>query len=301
MIWDGLAILSAAFNALGSVLQRRGAARAPAADAMRLRLVLDLARSPATVGGIGAMIVGVALQAAALHGAPLTLVEPILVVELPLTLLLAARVFGARVERRTWGAIVLSAASLAAFLLLASPSGGGVRRVSTLAWAATLVCTVTLVAGLIALALRADGTHRAILLGVAAGAGHGLSATLMKATTVAAAHGVAAAFGAWQLYAMVIAGGVSVYLYQNALQAGTLVAAQPALNVTDPGVSVCFGVLLYGEHVRGGFYVIPEVAAMAALVPALVVLARASAPSLAAGARERRAGASAHVHAHAGR
>jgi uncharacterized membrane protein len=290
MVWELLAVLSAAFNALGSLLQRRGASQAPPEHAMRLRLVADLAHSPAAVAGIGALTVGVALQATALHGAPLTLVQPILVVELPFTLLLARLLFGARVSRRAWLAILITAGALAGLLLAAAPSGGTVARPSSLAWVASLLATVGLVALLVGAALRVNGARRAALLGVAAGAGHGLSATLMKATTVAAAHGLTSALGAWQLYGMLIAGGGSVFLYQNALQAGTLVAAQPALSVTEPAFGVCYGVLLFGEDVRGGGSLAPEIVCLALLVPGIVLLARSqprqSAPAFSSAPRE---------------
>jgi drug/metabolite transporter (DMT)-like permease len=278
MAWELLAVLSAAFNALGSLLQRRGASRAPPEHAMRVQLIGDLVHSRATVGGLVALAFGVVLQATALHGAPLTLIEPILVVELPFTLLLARLLFGARVSRRAWLAILITGGALAGLLLAAAPSGGAVAHASTLAWIAALAATAGLVALLIGAALRVDGARRAALLAIAAGAGHGLSATLMKATTAAAAHGVLSALGAWQLYGMVIAGGGSVFLYQNALQAGTLVAAQPALSIADPALSVCYGVLLFGEHVRGGAHLVAAGVCLALLLPGIVLLARSQPP-----------------------
>ena len=56
----------------------------------RIGLVVDLLRRPVWLGGIAAMIGGVVLQALALHGGAIAFVEPILVLELPATLLLAA-------------------------------------------------------------------------------------------------------------------------------------------------------------------------------------------------------------------
>jgi drug/metabolite transporter (DMT)-like permease len=241
---------------------------------MRLRLLADLARSPAAVGGVGALIVGVALQATALHGAPLTLVEPILVAELPFALLIAGLLFGEGLDGRTWLALLLTSGALALLLWSASPSGGSVHRASALAWGASLAATAALVAILLSIASPIRGGARAALLGVAAGAGHGLSATLMKATTVAGADGAASLFGAWQLYAMVATGAGSVYLFQNALQAGPLAAAQPALSISDPAMSACFGMLLFGERVRGGPYVIAQATCMLVLALGLNMLAR---------------------------
>jgi hypothetical protein len=73
---------------------------------------------------------GFLLQAAALGNGQLSVVEPILVLELPFTLLLATRVFHARLHRREWGAAIAMSAGLAALLYALSPRAGkpaGVR------------------------------------------------------------------------------------------------------------------------------------------------------------------------------
>jgi drug/metabolite transporter (DMT)-like permease len=71
-------------------------------------------------GGILAVIGGFLLQAAALGGGDLSVVEPILVFELPATLILASRVFGTRMRAREWGAAAGMTAGLAALIYLLS-------------------------------------------------------------------------------------------------------------------------------------------------------------------------------------
>jgi drug/metabolite transporter (DMT)-like permease len=269
-----LCVLAAAAYALGSVLQRRGAISAPRSEGLRLGLIVDLLRRPVWLGGIVAMIVGVVLQAAALHGGAISLVEPILVAELPLTLLFAALIFRATIDRRTGLAIVVMSGALSALLLLASPSGGDVSGVSGLAWILSLVATGGLIVLLVAVGLPSPPAGRAGLLGVASGLGHGLSATLLKATTVLAAQGIVLMLSSWKPYAAVVAGGVSLYLYQVALQSGPLVAGQAGLNIVDPLSGAVFGVVLFGEHIRHGSLLAAEVASAAVLVAAIIVLAR---------------------------
>jgi drug/metabolite transporter (DMT)-like permease len=269
-----LCVLAAAAYALGSVLQRRGAISAPRSEGLRLGLIVDLLRRPVWLGGIVAMIVGVVLQAAALHGGAISLVEPILVAELPLTLLFAALIFRATIDRRTGLAIVVMSGALSALLLLASPSGGDVSGVSGLAWILSLVATGGLIVLLVAVGLPSPPAGRAGLLGVASGLGHGLSATLLKATTVLAAQGIILMLSSWKPYAAVVAGGVSLYLYQVALQSGPLVAGQAGLNIVDPLSGAVFGVVLFGEHIRHGSLLAAEVASAAVLVAAIIVLAR---------------------------
>jgi hypothetical protein len=220
------------------------------------------------------MILGVALQALALHGGAITLVEPILVAELPLTLLFAAVIFRAGIDRRTGVAILVMSGALCALLLLARPSGGDVKGVPGLAWVLSLVATGGLTVALVAVGLRSPPAARAGLLGIASGVGHGLAATLLKASTVLAAQDLLLMLSSWKPYAAVAAGGVSLYLFQVALQSGPLVAAQSGLNIVDPLSGACYGLVLFGERGRDGSLLAAEAACAVILVGAIVVLAR---------------------------
>jgi hypothetical protein len=269
-----LSVLAAGAYALGSVLQRRGAITSPGRGGIRLGLVVDLLRRPVWLAGIAAMIIGVALQAVALHGGAIALVEPILVAELPLTLLFAALIFHARVDRRTGGTIVVMSAALSVLLVLARPRGGHVAGVPVFAWMLSLAAVGGLVAALVMVGRRSPPAGRAALFGIASGVGHGLSATLLKATTVVAVQGVVVMLSSWKIYIAVVAGGLSLYLYQVALQSGPLVAGQAGLNLLDPITGTCFGLLLFGEHIRAGSLLAAEAACVLVLIAAVIVLAR---------------------------
>ena len=121
-----------------------------------------------------------------------------------------------------------------------------------------LVATGGFEAVLLIAALRTRGEPRAALLGLAAACGYALTAALMKQAMSALADGPAAFFSTWQLYATAAAGVGSLFLLQNALQAGTLVASQPMLTIGDALISSCFGVLLFAEDMRFGWWLVPE-------------------------------------------
>jgi drug/metabolite transporter (DMT)-like permease len=63
------------------------------------------------------------------------------------------------------------------------------------------------------------------------------------------------------------------------MNAGRLVAAQPGLTLTDPVVSILWGVLVFREQVRTGWFL--ALAAVGALVIAGAVLVLARSPLLA--------------------
>jgi hypothetical protein len=64
----------------------------------------------------------------------------------------------------------------------------------------------------------------------------------------------------WELYGMITTGVLGMLLLQSALNAGQLISAQPGLTLTDPIVSILWGVLVFGERVRTGWFVILAVA-----------------------------------------
>lgn len=268
-----LALLAGASNALASVLQRRVAKAAPESDAFKFALILDLLRSPMWLGGIGALIAAFVLQAAALSMAGLSLVQPLLAVELPFTMILIALLPPRGLHQVPWTAVILLSAGLAVLLVALSPDEG-YHVPTTAAWIIATVGTVGCVAGLIALAWVVPGPVRAILLGISTSVGFALTAAFMNTATRKFERGVAIAFTSWQIYAMALAGLASLFLLQNALQSGSLVAVQPALTISDPVASIILGVYLFGEDVQGGPWVILEAAGMGLILLGSIGIAR---------------------------
>ena len=268
-----LALLAGASNALASVLQRRVAKAAPEADAFKFALILDLLRSPMWLGGIGALIAAFVLQAAALSIAGLSLVQPLLAVELPFTMILIALLPPRGLTRVPWTAVVLLSVGLAVLLFALSPDEG-YHLPSGSAWIIATTGTAGCGAALIALSWLIRGPVRAVLLGITTSIGFALTAAFMNTATHDFERGLRAVVTSWQLYAMALAGLGSLFLLQNALQSGTLVAVQPALTISDPVASIILGVYLFGENVRGGPWVLLEAAGMALLLLGSIGIAR---------------------------
>jgi drug/metabolite transporter (DMT)-like permease len=279
-----LAVLAACANATSSVLQRKAGKRVSQGENLSLRLIGSLLHQPVWFGGILAVTIGFLLQAAALGSGELSVVEPVLVLELPFTLLLATRVFHSRLHRREWGAIAGMSAGLAALLYSLSPTGGTPQNVRWYAWVIGIGVNLAFVAAMVAWGRRSPagagadgqpgGALRAAVLAVGAGAGFGLTAALIKGMTTNFSHGIAAVFTSWQLYAMVVAGVGAMFLVQSAMNAGRLVAAQPGLTLTDPIVSVLWGVFVFHEQVRTGWYLVMFGIGAAVIAAAVVLLAR---------------------------
>jgi drug/metabolite transporter (DMT)-like permease len=268
------ALLTSLFNGLASVLQRQAAETAPQSAALHLSLFAYLIRRKIWLAGIGMVILAAVCQAAALATGPVALVQPIFIIELPFTLLVASRVNRRPLPRMTWWAVGLVTVALGGGLAAAAPSGGS-DQAGTKVWVTALIVTGVFEAVVIGVGVRARGNARAAALGLAAACGYALTATLMKTAVSNLSRGPGAFFTTWQLYATAAAGVGALFLLQNALQAGRLVAVQPPLTLGDALISSSYGVTIYGENVRtsGGLLVI-EIAAVIAIALGCIQLSR---------------------------
>jgi drug/metabolite transporter (DMT)-like permease len=190
-------------------------------------------------------------QGSALIFGPLALVQPILMVELPFTLVFAAAVFGRRLDARSAVSMLGLTAGIVLLLVAVAPSGG-VTTVRPERWLFALPLTAAAVA---ALAMAGRSLRHAVgatLLGGSAAVSFALTAALMKDATERIPRGAAAFFGTWQIYLTAVVGLVALFLLQNAYQAGPLAASQPALTLGDALVSLVYSVVLFDERLRLG-------------------------------------------------
>lgn len=269
-----LILAAAVMNAVASVCQRRASRDESDDRGGGVRLVLDLLQRPVWLAGITAMVAGFLLQAVALTVGGIALVQPLLVAELPLTLLLGSWVFHSGLHRRAWVAIGGLALGLAMFVFGLSPTGGDPGATPLALWLVAGGLVVAIVVALVLLARRLRAS-KAALLGVATGAAFGLVASLVAGAGAAWSDG---GFGllatSWQTYAAIVVGPLSFFLLQNALQAGSLVASQPGFTLVNPLVAVLWGILVFGEQPRGGAWFALTAAGACLITAATILLMR---------------------------
>ena len=282
MLAIALALCAAACNAVGSVFQRRAARTVPDADAMSPRLVKDLLHRPVWLIGVAGLIGGFGCQIAALSSGSLALVQPLLVSELPLTLLLAIPALGSTPGRRGWRGIAAVCAGLALLLLCADPRPG-THHPGWLGWTVAGGVVAALLAGLLGGSRIAAGPLRTALLAGAAGLGFGATAAVMKVTSSAAGAGLAGVLTSWPPYVMVAVGIFSFTVLQNAFQSGALLYAQPAVTIVDPVAATILGLLLFHDRLRGGSWLGGELAGAALLAWGSIVISHAPVFSVAEG------------------
>jgi hypothetical protein len=181
-------------------------------------------------------------------------------------------VFHRRLDRASWVDIAAMTLGMALFLFALRPTAGDPGRPDGLAWALGAGVTGAVVCGLAAAGLIASGSRRAALFGGASGVAFALTATFMSGALSAGLS--TSLFTRWQTYLVVVAGLVAMLLLQGGLQAGSLVAVQPGVTLSDPVVAVVLGTTLFAESVRTGPWVAAQVVGAVAVGWGAVRLSR---------------------------
>jgi drug/metabolite transporter (DMT)-like permease len=219
------------------------------------------------------MISGFLLHAVSISVSHIALVQPILVAELPFTLVLAALAFRLPISRRDWLAVGMATVGLGVFLGCLAPTGGDPGQASGATWALGAGVTAAAVATLAILGYRAAREHGAALLGIATGAAFGLNSALIAGAGASVKHGHNL-LTTWQTYAIAALAPTSFFLLQNALRKGNLVATQPGFTLTNPLVSVAWGLAVFGEHGRVGPFLAGTVAGAVLIAAGTITLSQ---------------------------
>lgn len=269
------AVGAALSNAFATVLQRKAALSVPRSDKLRAGLMLDLLRRPVWLVGIAAVITAAVCQAVALATGPMTIVQPLFVLELPLALVIATVLLRGRLSRSGWAAVCAVVAGLAVALLAASPEGNRTHAPMD-RWIPALAVCAALLAGLVIVALRRpEGRGRAACFGLATAVSYAVTAALMKTSMHTLDDGGVTAFlTTWQTYGFALFGMAALFFLENAMQAGPLVASQPAITLGDAGVSLALGITIYEEHVRGGWWLPVQLLGAALIAAGVLALSK---------------------------
>lgn len=267
------AISAALVFGIASVADQRSTKRVKQRRTLSPRIFLDLARQPLWLASVVGTVAGFALQVVALRFGPLALVEPLLVCDLIFAVLISAYL------RKRWdpvllGGVVVTAAGIAGFLVVAQPSNGQ----SHVSFYVVLPLAAGLAAAVFAcLAVAARSARlRPLALALACGINYGVAAFLVKLVVSDVSGGLPALLTDWPIYALAIVGPLGFLLNENAFQQGTLIA--PVLSIItacDPVISIVLASLWLNEKLSSTpAGVAGEVAALIVMITGIVVVAQ---------------------------
>ena len=268
------ALLTSLTNALAVTLQHI-ASTSEVEKSKGWTFVKYLLRHPLWLLGWLALCGSLIFQALALHFGPLSLVQPILVTELILALVLRQLWLHQSIRGITWLAAIITAAGLVIFLVVSAPRGGSFLPTSS-AWTTPSIVCVAGVALLVALAQRGSPARRAALFASATAVMWALEATFIKATTdTISALGFGDVFTRWPVYALIVGGIVGLLCEQAALHVGPVSVSQTFIVIVDPIVSVALGIWLYRERLHhDALHLTVSAVAFAVMCTGIVALTR---------------------------
>jgi drug/metabolite transporter (DMT)-like permease len=269
-----LAVIGALANALTSILQRMGVESAPKATTMRLSLMVYALHRKVWLAGFGVMICGFLLQAFALHFGPMSVVQPILTLELPFLIAILWIWFGQQLTLREWLGAFGAAGGLSVFLVAARP-GGGEDTPTPTEWAATILACAAVISAAIALTRIGSRAWQAALFGVAAAVNFALTAAFIKQMADEISSDGWGFLATWPFFAVALTGVFGVFLVQNAFHAGPVTASQATLVIVDPLASVALGIGLFGDVLRTSVPAVAfEVLGLTVMCVSVLALAR---------------------------
>ncbi len=213
-----------------------------------------LARQPRWLLGWGLVAAGALLHVSALLLAPISVVQPIGVLAVPVAVVLAARAAHTRPARSVVAGVALAVAGTGAFVLLAGSSGTFTSAAVTLAGLLTaLLVVAVIVSGLEMAARGRSGLARCLAYAGIGAVSFGFGSALIRliSRTVAAdAATLASPLVITAGFAMLAAMALGAWAVQQAYASGSAAVVISALTVGDPLVAILLSAGLLGESLN---------------------------------------------------
>ena len=216
---------------------------------MELRQVLGLLRNPRWLLGLATAAVGATLHIGALMMAPVTVVQPVGILAVPWSVLLAAKIHNFRPSRAIWTAVAVTIVGIVAFTLISSRTA--VSEVNLTTMGVIIGATVVLLGGTaLGLGGRFGKPAARCLLWASGGSFfYGLSSALIKGASQ-----VVGAERWWETPLVWIVAAILMICYlgggwmiQQAYANGPAEIVVGSMTTTDPIVAVSFGLIVLGE------------------------------------------------------
>ncbi|WAJ47154.1 DMT family transporter [Mycobacterium sp. Aquia_216] len=246
-----LAVVAAFFFACAAVLQHRAvtAEPVPLPGSRALRGLRDVTRSPLWRLGLLLAAGGSTLHAIALVFAPLSVLQPVGVLAVPIAVILAAAHTHRKPTAGMLVGVLLSATCVVTFVTTAA--GSAVSTPATGCDTALAGLVVSLVLLMLAgVGLACTGWVRCVACAMAGATAFGLVSALVRTVSQTITSGRVSildptvATGVAAVAVAILTGG---WLVQQAFASGPPEVVVSCLTVVDPFVAVLFGVILLGE------------------------------------------------------
>lgn len=236
---------------------------------LSLRQIGSLIMNPRWVLGLAILITGSTAHIFALMLAPVTVVQPVGILAVPWSVLLASRIHKFTPTRQVWGAVAITVVSVVVFTVMAASTAANTIELPHND--IIVACVFVYLVGVLLAALGSQGPqrYRAIMWASAGSFYYGLSSALIKVITeLIKREGFLVDPFFWTIFPFFVATyGVGGWMIQQAYANGPAEIVVGSMTTTDPMVAVGFGLIVLGEGVN-----ITPVAAAIMLVAAVTAV-----------------------------
>ena len=253
----GLQVLSSFLFASGATLQHLGVKSTfdPEATASSNKLTLSgllkLFLIPKWLLGLLSVLLGAALHLWALTMAPVAVVQPVGILAVPWSVLLASRIHGHRITLRVWRAVGVTVIGVVGFTIFSSLFARGEKQFGFMpvTWSFVAVCVICAILSVFA-AKKAAPWAKAMLWSSVGAIFYGLASGMMKAAMNMVQSGEFHLFHPTTLVVigyMLACYGLSVWIIQQGYASGPAEITVGTMTTVDPFVAVLFGLFVLGE------------------------------------------------------
>lgn len=218
--------------------------------------MLRLFLIPKWLLGLVFVFAGAAFHLIALTMAPVAVVQPVGILAVPWSVLLAARIHGHHVTRRIWAAVGVTIVGVVGFTVFSSLYATGRSVFDFRGITISFIVVCLLCAALSFAAMRAVAWAKAMLWSSVGAIFYGLASGLMKgAMNLIQEHD--RSLLDWEV--LVVAGymiacyGLGVWMIQQGYASGPAEITVGTMTTVDPFVAVLFGLIVLGEGTGMGF------------------------------------------------
>jgi drug/metabolite transporter (DMT)-like permease len=208
-----------------------------------------MVRTPVWLLGLGLIALGAALHLVALAMAPITVIQPLGILAVGWSVLIAARLKGKPPERKIWFAVGVSVVGIVGFTILSTRYTTEATDISlaSMLWTTAAIWGLAIVLG--GFGIFGPRSIRSLCWAWAGAALYGLGSGYMKIMAEIITHGaeLTGAEFITALVGLILAYGVGGWMIQTAYATGPAEVVVGSMTTVDPLAAVLVGLVVLGE------------------------------------------------------
>ncbi|MFT3889773.1 MAG: hypothetical protein QM713_16640 [Arachnia sp.] len=256
----GMQVVSSFLFASGAILQSLGVKSTfdPNATAssnqLTIKGLLQLFRIPKWLLGLLFVCTGAGIHLVALSFAPVAVVQPVGILAVPWSVLLAARIHKHHVSRKLWTSVAVTVVGVVGFTFFSTMFATGEKPITFSPMVLSFVVVCLVCAVLSFFATKAAPWAKAMLWSAVGATFYGLASGFMKAamSLFQEGHPLTGLHFGGAVVMMLACYGMGVWMIQQGYASGPAEITVGTMTTVDPFVAVLFGLVVLGEGVGMG-------------------------------------------------